>query len=360
MEKKDNMKAFTLTYLTWPIRIAIFVLTTLLLLILHSSVAHAEGGFTFSPIGGSYNVGDAITVSIRENSGSEQTNAVRAEFTYPADLLQYVTADASGSNFTVVAREVGRDGSVSFHRGSTTPVSGDQLVARAIFKVVKSGTAVLNFKDSTIAVSSKDNATNVAKAKANVSYTLTAPAAPAPAPTASPAAPVTSTTQPRSVTRVTPITGSNTPATPIELIDNDIIELETPIDVQPATLQPDGISKVEYYLDGKLVKTVAVAPFKYRLDTTKLLNGKYRLTTKTYYTNGQTETVGQTIVVKNPFGWTQFRLLVQKYILVILLLIFILIGVVVVWIIRRNVTGGGNSPYSGVDSQYISPLTPAS
>ena len=380
VKMKDTMQSaqFTkiLSKLGVKLSLVAVVVTMLATAIIQSTTAQSGGSFSFSPIGGSYNVGDTLTVAVRVNTGSAQTNAIRADFTYSADLLQYVSGDATGSGFPVRAVDEGSNGTVRYHRGSTAPVSGDQLIERATFKVIKAGTAVLTFKNNTVAVSSQDNEANVAPGRNNVSYTLSAaptppaptppaPTPPAPTPPApKPAAPAPATsTQTRTpVTRITPIatTGTTTTTTtPIPLADNDTVELSTPIDVQPATIQPDGISKVEYYLDGKLVKTVAVSPYKYRLDTTKLLNGKYKLTTKTYYTNGQTDTVNQTVLVSNPFGWTQFRLSIQKYILVILLLILLIIGAVVVWIIRRNVTGGGNDGgYTGVDPEYVSPVPP--
>jgi hypothetical protein len=115
-------------------------------------------------------------------------------------------------------------------------------------------------------------------------------------------------------------------------------------------IQPDGINRIEYFLNGKLVATVKTSPYNYHLDTTKLLNGSYNFTTKTYYANGQKKSVSQTIIVKNKFGWTQFKLRAQKLAWLIILLSLAVGAAVVAWIVHKR---GGGSGYSG-DSSYDS------
>lgn len=334
--------------------------------------AQSSEGFSFLQPGGTYTVGDVMTVTIHENSGSSLTNAAAVDFTYPANLLQFVGSDSTDSSFPVTALDRGGNGTVNFHRGAKSPVSGDQVVERAIFKVIGSGTAVLTFSGSTVAVSSDDNHTNVAPGKANASYTLNQPAPtptpiPTPGPSPSPAPPGPAPSPPprpapKPTIIVTPTTTSNNKTTStdtsIPLTPDQTIELTTPADIQPATNQSDGISKVEYYLNGKLIKTVAVSPFTYRLDTTNMLNGTYRLTTKTYYTNGETSSTTQKVVVKNAFGATQLKLLMQKYIFLIILVILLIIGVVIALIIRKSMKGGGDDYYTGYDTGYTPPVNP--
>ena len=349
------------------VRIAVLSLFVVAGVVLPASTVYAAGGFSMTPDNGSYQVGSTVSVTIKVATGNEETNAVTAEFTYPANLLEYLGTDATGSNFNVAAAEKGGNGLVHYSRGANDPVKGNLIVQKANFRVVGTGTATLRFTDDTMAVSIEDNSTNVATAKGLASFGLTAAPAnpgtgpqPAPQQPPKPATPRTST--PRIVTKVTPVTGDNaTPAEPIGLTNNELIELTAPIDVQPATLQSDGISKVEYYLDGKLVKTATVPPYKYRVNTAGLLNGNHKLMTKTYYTNGQTETVTQILAVKNPFGLTQLRLLSLKYFWVVLLIIVLLIGLVVALLMRgRRGGSGGNDTggYSGVDSMYITPSAP--
>lgn len=331
------------------LRVILFALAVLAGALLPTATAGAAGGFTFSPDSGSYKVGDIITVSVRVNTGSEPTNAVAAEFTYPANVLQYVSSDATGSAFPVAAAERGGNGSVSYQRGAYSPVTGDKLVQKAKFKVLTTGTATLKYQDSSIAVSSEDNKTNVATGLGSASFSLTAAAvsgpAPSPAPAPAPAPqPAPAPAAPRRpVTTITPVTPRGT-AQAIPLANNETIEVETPVDIQPATIKPDGISKIEYSLNDKLVKTVNIAPYKHRIDTTNMLNGSYKLTTKTYYSNGQTETVNQTLVVKNAFGLNQLKLRIQSMLGIIILLIVLLLAAVAVYILRRN--RSGTSGYS--------------
>jgi hypothetical protein len=314
--------------------------------------AQAAGGFSFTPNAGNYPVGSTLSVTTRVDTGNEETNAVTAEFTYPAEVLEYVSADASGSNFDIEAAVKGGNGIVHFSRGASDPVKGSLIIQKANFRVIGSGTAALRFTEETMAVSVTDNETNVATARSSASIGLTAATSPAPAPAPQPAKPSATTPPPRIVTKVTPILSNNTPAQHIGLANNDRIELTAPIDVQPATIQSDGISKVEYYLNGKLVKAVTVPPYKYRVDTGNLLNGTYQLKTKTYYTNGQTETFNQFLTVKNPINFTQIRLMAVKYVWAILLAILFIIGLIAVLLMRGR--GGGNRS-SG--SSYYAPTS---
>jgi hypothetical protein len=358
------------------VKAVIIAFAILLVAAVQTATAHAAGGFTFQPLGGTYNVGDTLTVAVHENSGTDPTNAVALSFTYPTAQLQYISGDSSDSAFTVSAIDIGTNGTVTYHRGSTVPLTGDQLVERAVFKVVGSGTVVLNFNSSSIAINSQDNHTNVAPNRGNASFTVNAvpspspspspspgpSPAPAPAPAPSPApkpapspAPVSS--KPRIT--VTPSTGTSSSSDiAIPLTDDQSIQLNTPVDIEPATIQSDGISKVEYYLNSKLVKTMTVAPYTYHLDTTQLLNGSYQLKTKTYYLNGDTSSTTQTLVVKNTFDWTQFRLLVQKYLLLIILLILLIVAGIIVLIMRRAMGGGdsGDDSYpTSYDTGYVMP-----
>jgi hypothetical protein len=57
------------------------------------------------------------------------------------------------------------------------------------------------------------------------------------------------------------------------------------------------ITKVEYYLDGKLVQTVTKAPFA--LDTTLLDNGSYTMTEKTYFADGSIQEQSGPLEVAN-------------------------------------------------------------
>jgi hypothetical protein len=90
------------------------------------------------------------------------------------------------------------------------------------------------------------------------------------------------------------------------------LQITAPVTFQPAaTSQP--IKKVQYYLNKKLLATVSVAPYRYRLNTRDILNGTYTFTTKTYYVSGKITTTAQKLIIKNPYSFTQFRLQVLHY-----------------------------------------------
>ncbi|HEX8227264.1 MAG TPA: Ig-like domain-containing protein [Candidatus Saccharimonadales bacterium] len=344
----------------------------------------ATAGFYFNSGTTSYRVGDTFTVSVYENSGGQCANVAQAEFTYPSNLLRFNSADKASSVFNTNApgSPSGGGGSVSMvqytsdkgcNGGTTSGYAGDQFIGNVSFTVLAAGSATLSFKTSSTAVSSADNRTNVSPSYTSRTFALSTvptptpppPTPPAPNPTPpaptppsptppgpTPPAPRPSTPTPRPTTTAprptpTPVT-SITPVTTdtsIPATNNDVVQVETPVDINPLPIQPDGISKIEYYLSGKLVKTVTTAPYKYRLDTTKLLNGKYTLTTKTYYQNGQTKSVSQTIVVKNKFGWTQFTLMMKKFAWLIILLLLLLAAAIAAWIIHRRNGSGGDEYY---------------
>lgn len=57
------------------------------------------------------------------------------------------------------------------------------------------------------------------------------------------------------------------------------------------------ISRVEYFQDDKLVQTVDKAPFA--LDTTKLRNGQYTITERTYFQDGSQSDITKVVQVAN-------------------------------------------------------------
>lgn len=333
----------------------------------------ATAGFYFTSGATSYRVGDTFTVTVRENSGADCANVVQADFTYPANLLSYVGSGGTGSNFESTAPSAGGgNGSVSIVQytakrgcggGTVSGFSGDQIVGTATFRVIAAGSATLAFKTTTTAVSSADNRTNVAPGRSPIAFSLVNPPTPTPAPTPAPnpqpnpqpnpgpgpaptprpnpgPTPPRTNPAPKPVTSITP---SNSD-TGIPTSNNDVTEVTTPIDVTPLPIQPDGINKIEYYLDNKLKATVKTPPYTYRLDTTKLLNGKYTLTKKTYYSNGQTKSDSQTIIVKNKFGMTQLRLRLQKMAWLIILLFLIAAAGIAAWVVHKR-RGDGSDDY---------------
>ena len=118
---------------------------------------YAAASIYLSPSSKTVNAGSQLSVAIRFNSGSVSINAVQANLSYPTSQLEFVSIDAVGSAFEQQFQNTGGGGSVKIARTTVTPVSGDNLVARVIFKAKSTGTASVNFTSGTTIVRSSDN-----------------------------------------------------------------------------------------------------------------------------------------------------------------------------------------------------------
>ena len=292
---------------------------------------------------GSHAAGSQFTVQIKENSYTDTVNAVEADLTYPTAKLQFVSTSLTGTAFGVTASNTGGSGNISISLGTITAVSGDKLIATVTFKALASGSANVAYKPlsggtGSQVLSSTTN-TNVVSAYNGGTYTIpttTSPPTPTPPPPSpSPTPPPASTGTTKSTTPppVTTIAPKNNPK-PVTIPDNSQVELN-----QQATVQttPTGgtVTKVEYYLNGKKVATVTQSPYNYSVDTTNMRNGTYKLTTKTYYQDGTVASKDASVIVKNPFGWNQFRLQARHYFAFVVVAI-LLIGFGTWYLIQRR------------------------
>lgn len=165
------------------------VLAAVVLPVLFAVPAYAATATLYlSPSSGTVVNGNTLTVEVRENSGTEPVNAVQANMSYPASLLQFVGITSS-SAFSVVAQNSGGSGTVQIGRGALPSVTGDQLVATVQFKALaSSGAAAISFTGGSSVVSANTN-TNIMTSYPGGSFSLSAPApAPTPAPSPSPVA----------------------------------------------------------------------------------------------------------------------------------------------------------------------------
>jgi hypothetical protein len=155
----------------------IFAILIVAVIPFFSRTAYAASATLYmSPASGSVVQGTYLTVSIHENSDSEPVNAVQANFSYPANLLQFVSISSS-SAFSVAAQSTGGGGGVQIGRGALPSVTGDQLVATVQFlALASSGSATLAFSGGSSVVSATSN-TNVMTASPGGSYSLAAPPA---------------------------------------------------------------------------------------------------------------------------------------------------------------------------------------
>ena len=126
------------------------------LLLVPGKAAFANSTLYFAR--GSGSSGTTLFVQVRAYITPETADSVQADFTYPAANLSFVGFSASGSGFEIEASQTGGSGTVSIARGTTTPKTGDQLVATVQFTV--NGTAALttlSFQNSSVFLNGGDN-----------------------------------------------------------------------------------------------------------------------------------------------------------------------------------------------------------
>lgn len=328
--------------------------------------AHAASNDTLylSPSSGSYTVDSDFSVAIRENSYADQVNAVEADLSFDATYLQFVSTSLTGTAFGVTAVNSSTASTVSIQLGNTSPVTGDNLVATVTFKVLAAGNTGISFASSSQVLASIGNA-NVVGSMTGGSYTLAAAqssggsgsggsgnvsSTPPPKTTAPP------TTSPKPTQSIaTTITPTNNP-TPVPVPSDSSAELSQNATVNTTPTTP--VTKVQYYLNNKLVATESAPPYEYSVKVTSLRNGKYTLTTKTYYQDGTINAKNTALIVKNPFGWNQVKLQLQHYIIFIVPTVAILAGVA--WYsIRRRIDRWTN-PHSPMPTSPAGPTTPDS
>ncbi|MDB5178830.1 MAG: phosphoesterase [Patescibacteria group bacterium] len=119
---------------------------------------------------------------------------------------------------------------------------------------------------------------------------------------------------------------------PVAIPDGAVSQVADTLKLAPAAEQLVGATKVEYYLNGKLIATVTRPPFAYKIDTRGYLNGTYTLMLKTYYSDGTTKTTTTKMIVKNALTWGQVWVLAAKFApieLAVVVLIGLVIGTVV-------------------------------
>lgn len=136
-------------------------------------------------------VGSTFTAEVRANSGTVPVNAVEVKVLYPADKLQFVGIDGTGSAFDIDSPASGNaNGVVTLSRGKVGGVKGDVPVGKITFKVLAAGSATLSFGSGSMLLASSNNQ-SIVSSTGTATYALGSPTAtPPPAtqpPTPSPA-----------------------------------------------------------------------------------------------------------------------------------------------------------------------------
>lgn len=138
----------------------------------------------FSPASGTYAKGSTLRVNIGINTGGEGINAVQANFSYPADKLQFTSLSTSGSALTIIAERTGGGGFVKLAGGTPNPgFSGSKHLGSAYFKVLaNTSSASLTFMGDS-AVLRNSNNQNVLSGRGSANFTFSA-SLPSPTPAA--------------------------------------------------------------------------------------------------------------------------------------------------------------------------------
>lgn len=146
------------------------------------AASHASGTATISlsPASGNVSLGASYTVTIVENSGSTSVNAVQANLSYDQTKFQYVSIDTTAGPFGLTAQASGGNGAVNIAVATSTPVTGQQTVAKVTFTAIATGSTPINFTAGTGIADASSN-TDVLGTSTGGTYTIadtTAPSVP--------------------------------------------------------------------------------------------------------------------------------------------------------------------------------------
>ena len=133
-----------------------------------------QASLYLTPAAGSPGVGDELDVQIRVNTGSQQTNAVQADLTYPSSKLSVLGFDNSTTAFPITAQQQASNGLIQVARGTVTPVSGDTNLTTIRFRVIGTGTAQVCPTDQSQIVSASTNL-EILSAKSGATFVAGSP-----------------------------------------------------------------------------------------------------------------------------------------------------------------------------------------
>ncbi len=139
-----------------------------------ASTMSPQASLYLTPGAGSPGVGDELDVQVRVNTGSQQTNAVQANLTYPSTQLSVLGFDNSTTAFPITAQQQASNGLIQVARGTITPVSGDTNLTTIRFQVIGTGTAQVCPTDQSQIVSSSTNQ-EIPSAKSGATFVAGSP-----------------------------------------------------------------------------------------------------------------------------------------------------------------------------------------
>ena len=194
-------------------------------------------------------------VQVRANSGTTSVNAIEADFTYPANLIDFVSMDTTTSAYQTQAVGTGANGNITIARAQIGGLTGDQLVAIVTFKAKATGGNVnLAFINGTGLISSSSNA--------NILPSLSSAYG-----------------SQYKIDTVPPVISVTSPA------NNASVELGATQSITANATDADSdVQKVEFYVDGALKNTItsATGPYSYSWSTVGVTEGIHTIYAKAY------------------------------------------------------------------------------
>ncbi len=167
--------------------LSLFALGSALTLLFFSSGASAQGSsvtMRVEPATATQKYATSFSVAIYVDSGAESVNAVEVDLSYPSNLLEFVSFDATSTEFEIEAPgKSGTGGAITLTRASATSHSGSSiLVTKLNFKTKStSGSAALGFGANSKVVRVSD-ITDVLSSTSGATITIKAPTTNTPKP----------------------------------------------------------------------------------------------------------------------------------------------------------------------------------
>lgn len=282
-----------------------------------SPAAGTKPILTLSPPSGSVAPGASLSVGVRLNAYSGGVTTVQAVVNYPAGQLEY-TGATEGGVFTTKQRTKTGSGSIDIIRGVTGGSSGindDNPIVTLKFKVIgSSGSVPLTLGAASGAFDASGSGQNVLDKASSKGATFTIEAGGSSLLVPPGGDTAANNKPPNESFFITPtqalrigFSGRNGQAA---MTTDDkgaaLTELGGEVELKPildpaifANNPNESLSKVEYYLDGKLIATAKSAPYSYKFDTRTMRNGVYTVGVKSFYSSGVVDTRTDKLKVNN-------------------------------------------------------------
>lgn len=267
-DRKEFYAIVAVVFLAVAIPVTIFALLTN-----RDQRGRAAGSATISlsPASQTINQNTNFTVSIFENSGTEQVSGVQANLSYDVTKLDFVSIDNTGSLFGDLGSSLPDSisgGVIKMTRiipGGNPPVTGNQLVTKVTFKTkTVLGATAVNFAAGTTI--GRTDSTDILGTSNGGNYTVQDP--------------------PPTVSLTAPTDGAKVKGNSVTVSANASDDL--------------GVSKVEFYDGATIIGTPdTTSPYSVTWNTTGLTNGNHSLTAKAFDATASKTSTAVTVMVDN-------------------------------------------------------------